>query len=245
LSASVKMTPFNSAKGIFIALIFSSGVMCGASLVFARHGKSSDHAGDGNDARRKHRLRGDIMSLIDTFLPHHQFSERHQTTVRCQPGKLLDIIQNFRPARDRLGGAAMSIRQFPARLMHWLAPSRRPPPKPFTPANFIPLGRDGDREIVGGLVGKFWEIWSGDFGLLAVAGPVEFLACNPPNTAKLVIGFAAEPAGEATLLTTETRVYCPDRYSLLMFTPYWLLIRPVSGLLRRRALSAIRKIAED
>jgi hypothetical protein len=209
-----------------------------------QRGKSNDQAKDGNDARRNHRLRGDIMSLMDEYLPQHQFSERHHVTVRCNPGHLLDVIQNFRPPRDRVGEIAMLIRQLPARLMHWLAPSRVPRPRPFTPANFIPLGRDGDREIVGGLVGKFWEIWTGDFGLLAVAGPVEFLACNPPKTAKMIIGFSAEPAGEVTLLTTETRVYCPDRYSLMMFTPYWLAIRPVSGLLRRRALAAIRRIAE-
>jgi hypothetical protein len=59
-----------------------------------------------------------------------------------------------------------------------------------------------------------------------------------------VIGFLAEPVDENTLLTTETRVYCPDRYSLLMFTPYWLAIRPVSGVLRRRMLRTIREIAE-
>jgi hypothetical protein len=181
------------------------------------------------------------MSLIDKFLPDHQFSARHHATVQCRPGELLDIIQNYRPPKDRLGEMAMSARQLPARLMHWAAPSRVPRPSPFTPANFIPLARDEDREIVGGLVGKFWRP---DFGLVVVNGPYEFLACNPPKTAKLVIGFLAEPAGEATLLTTETRVYCPDRYSLIMFTPYWLAIRPVSGLLRRRALAAIRGIAE-
>ena len=81
--------------------------------------------------------------------------------------------------------------------------------------------------------------------MLTVNGPSEFLASNPPKTAKLVLGFLAEPVGESTLLTTETRVYCPDRYSLLMFTPYWLAIRPVSGLLRRRMLSAIHEIAEQ
>jgi hypothetical protein len=184
------------------------------------------------------------MSLMDTFLPQHQFCERHQVTVRCSPGRLLDIIQDFRPPRDRVGEMAMLIRQLPAGLMHRLAPSRVSPPRPFTPATFTPLGRDGDREIVGGLVGKFWKLWSGDFGLLAVSGPAEFLACNPPNSAKLVIGFTAEVDGAETVLTTETRVYCPDRYSLVMFTPYWLAIRPVSGLLRRRALRAIRRIAE-
>jgi hypothetical protein len=182
------------------------------------------------------------MSLMDRFLPQHQFSERHQTTVRCAPAKLLDVIQDFRPPRDRVGEMAMLIRQLPAMLMYWLAPSRMPRPQPVTPATFIPLARDGDREIVGGLVGRFWRP---DFGLLAVNSPAEFLACNPPKTAKLVLGFLAEPVGETTLLMTETRVYCPDRYSLIAFTPYWLVIRPVSGLLRRRALDAIKRIAEQ
>jgi hypothetical protein len=181
------------------------------------------------------------MPLIDKFLPDHQFSARHHATVQCRPGELLDIIQDYRPPKDRLSEMAVSARQLPARLMHWVAPSQVPPPSPFTPANFTPLARDGDREIVGGLVGKFWRP---DFGLVVVNGPSEFLACNPPKTAKLVIGFLAEPVGAATLLTTETRVYCPNRYSLLMFTPYWLAIRPVSGLLRRRALATIRRIAE-
>jgi hypothetical protein len=182
------------------------------------------------------------MSLIDEFLPQHQFSARHQTTVRCRRGELLDIIQNFRPTQDRVGDTAMLVRQWPAKVMHWLAPSRRARPKPFTPANFTPLGRDGDKEIVGGLIGKFWRP---DFGFSVVNGPAEFLACNPPKTAKLVIGFLAEEIGEVTRLTTETRVYCPDRYSLIMFTPYWLIIRPVSGLLRRRALASIRRLAEQ
>jgi len=182
------------------------------------------------------------MSLIDKFLPQYQFAARQQATIRCRPGGLLDIIQNFRPTRDRVGDTAMLVRQWPAKLMHWLAPSRAARPRPFTPANFTPLGRDGDREIVGGLIGKFWRP---DFGLSVVNGPSEFLACNPPKTAKLVIGFLAEQAGETTLLTTETRVYCPDRYALIMFTPYWLIIRPVSGLLRRRALASIRRLAEQ
>jgi hypothetical protein len=181
------------------------------------------------------------MSLMDKFLPNYQFLERHQAAVRCGPGELLDIIQNFEP-KDGFSEIAMFLRQLPAKLMHWVAPSRVPRPSPFTLANFIPLARDGEREIVAGLIGKFWRP---DFGLYVVNGPSEFLACNPPKTAKLTIGFFAEQLGEVTLLTTETRVYCPDRYSLIMFAPYWLIIRPVSGLLRRRALGTIRRIAES
>jgi hypothetical protein len=182
------------------------------------------------------------MSLMDKFLPSYQFSERHQVTVRCAPGELLDIIQNFQPPEDRFGETAMLLRQVPAKLMHLLAPSRTPRPSAVTRANFIPLARDGDREMVGGLVGKFWRP---DFGLFLVKDASGFVLCNPPKTAKLVIGFVAEQSGELTLLATETRVYCPDRYSLIMFFPYWLLIRPVSGLLRRRFLGTIRRLAES
>ena len=162
--------------------------------------------------------------------------------VQCRPGELLDIVQGFELPRDRVTRTAMYLRHLPARMLHRLTGSQAPAPSPVTLASFTPLARDGDREIAAGLVGKFWRP---DLGLLVIGSPSEFLACNPSRTAKLVIGFAAEPVGAATRLTTETRVYCPDRYSLIMFTPYWLAIRPVSGLLRRRLLSAVRGIAEQ
>ena len=60
------------------------------------------------------------MSLMDKFLPCGQFSERHQTTVRCGPGELLDIIQNFRPPKDEFSDLATFTRQLPAKLMHWV-----------------------------------------------------------------------------------------------------------------------------
>jgi hypothetical protein len=182
------------------------------------------------------------MSLIDQFLPTYQFSERHHTLVRCAPRELLDTIQGFQPPRDRVADVLMYARQIPARLLHRSAPASMPPSKPFTAANFVPLGRDGDREIVAGLVGRFWRP---DFGLVAMAGPADFLAFDAPRTAKLAIGFAAEPAGDLTRLTTETRVHCPDRYAYVMFLPYWMIIRPASGLLRRRALAQIRRLAES
>jgi hypothetical protein len=111
------------------------------------------------------------MSLMETFLPRHQFSERHQATVHCAPGELLDIIQNFRPPPDRLTNIALSVRQLPARLLHMVTRSQRPPPARFTVAHFSPLGRDGDKEIVGGLVGRFWNFWRPDFGLVAINSP--------------------------------------------------------------------------
>ncbi|CCD99697.1 hypothetical protein [Bradyrhizobium sp. STM 3809] len=180
------------------------------------------------------------MSLLDRLLPDYQFSERHETRVRCPPGELLDLIQNWEP-RDRVADMAMALRQTPARLMHALAPARHPAPRPFGLKSFAPLGRDGDRAMAAGLIGQFWR---NDFGLVQISGPEEFIAFDAPRTPKLVLGFIAEPEGELTRLVTETRVHCPDRASYLMFLPYWLVIRPASGLIRRRMLGAIKSLVE-
>src|ERR1700730_15202488 len=51
------------------------------------------------------------MSLMGKFLPHYQFFERHQTTVQCSPGELLDIVQGYAPPPDRLTEMAMYLRQ--------------------------------------------------------------------------------------------------------------------------------------
>ncbi len=66
-----------------------------------------------------------------------------------------------------------------------------------------------------------------------------------PGVAKLALGFSAsrQPNG-TTRLTTQTRVFCPDLACRLKFAPYWYLIRPVSGLIRRRILGAIKAESE-
>ncbi|MGK8299756.1 hypothetical protein [Pseudomonas aeruginosa] len=68
-----------------------------------------------------------------------------------------------------------------------------------------------------------------------------FRCYDQPGVAKLVLCFRCTPSASGTLLHTETRVFCPDRASRLRFTPYWLAIRPVSGLIRRRLLAGIER----
>ena len=37
----------------------------------------------------------ELMSLMDEFLPNYQFSERHQTTLRCAPalGSIRRVVE--------------------------------------------------------------------------------------------------------------------------------------------------------
>ena len=174
------------------------------------------------------------MSLLDKHLPRYQFVERHHVVVDAPPERVIEAVVDFLPPDDRITNALMWLRRLPGRL------TGRPPPT-FGVHSFTPLDWEPGRETVSGLVGRFWRL---DGGLVAIADAEAFDRYAEPGTAKLVIGFAAAPQGPATRLTTETRVFCPDRYALLRFAPYWALIRLASGLIRRRALKAIKASVE-
>jgi len=89
------------------------------------------------------------------------------------------------------------------------------------------------------------RFWRADNGLLPIADARAFAACAEPGVAKLVMNFSTEPYGSATRLVTCTRVFWADAAARRRFLPYWLLIRPVSGLIRRRLLARIKRAAES
>jgi hypothetical protein len=62
----------------------------------------------------------------------------------------------------------------------------------------------GEREIVAGLVGKFWRP---EFGLIVVNGSSEFLACNPPTTAKLAIDLSPNDSERSPSSSRQKRVF--------------------------------------
>ena len=163
------------------------------------------------------------MSLIDQLLPAYQFSERHSCRVAADPAMVLDAVAAYRPDGDRFFQFMIGLRELPMRLLAKADSA----PEPFGLHNFTLLART-DEAIVYGLIGKFWRL---NYGLTPVVSGEAFKAFSENGVAKLALGFSVEnaPAGQ-TRLVTETRVHCPDRVSRLSFTPYWILIRPVSEL---------------
>jgi len=177
------------------------------------------------------------LALIEHFLPTYQFSERHACAIAAPPARVLDAMAAYRPEADPLFRAMIGLRELPMRLFGKPDDQRAP----FGLDDFTLLGRD-DTSIVYGLVGQFWKP---NYGLVPVADGAAFVAIDADDVAKLVFAFAVnrDPAGR-TRLVTQTRVHCANRATCLKFMPYWLLIRPVSGLLRRRILSSVRKASE-
>lgn len=174
------------------------------------------------------------MRLIDHYLPQYQFAEEHHRYIPTSPARVLDVVGSPEVADDPIARRLIALREMPDRLAGRLGFASTLKHRPaFGIDNFTFLGRDGDREVAYGLAGCFWQ---SDYGLIDVRDAAAFHALDASGIAKLVMNFTATAQVAGTRLTTRTRVWCVDDATRRRFHLYWLLIRPASGLIRRRLL---------
>lgn len=181
------------------------------------------------------------MQLIDKYLPEYGFSEVHGCDVSASPEVVLQAAMNYRPETDAFFRSMIALREVPMRALARLRGQKSTVAAPFGLHEFTLLEHRPGEALVYGLIGQFWKA---DFGLQKIESSDNYLAFRMPGVAKLALAFTVTKQGSKTRLVTETRIFCPDRASHLRFTPYWYLIRPVSGMIRNRILNSIRKASE-
>ncbi len=179
---------------------------------------------------------------IDTFAPAFHFRERHETTVAATPARVFEAIRAVTADEIALFQTFTWIRRFgqpaPEGIMN--APERQPILDVATKGGFLLLHDAAPDEIV--------------LGTVVVAPPGtrrpdtfgvdEFRQLQAPGFAIATMNFRVEPAGAASRVSTETRVFATDRTALRRFTPYWRVIFPGSAILRVTWLRAIKARAE-
>ena len=108
---------------------------------------------------------------------------------------------------------------------------------------FTLLVEEPNRGLVLGTVGQFWKPLGRP---LPLDPPEQFLTFDLPDHAKAAMDFTVvdAPSGNGVVLSTETRVLIPDAAARHRFASYWLLVRPLSDLIRRMWLRAIKRRAE-
>jgi hypothetical protein len=183
--------------------------------------------------------------LLDRFVPVAEFSEVHTAWVPATPERALEAVKAVESDEVLLTRLLFEARFLPARLLR----RREPLIRPRTPLyelmlaeGFVLLGEEPGREIVLGVVGRFWTLRGGSSSV--VETPEEFLAFEAPGYAKAAINFLAEPEDGGTRLRTETRIATTDPASRRSFRAYWLVVRPGSGLIRREWLRAAKRRLE-
>jgi hypothetical protein len=182
-----------------------------------------------------------MMALIDRYVPIPHYREYHSASVRAPADTVIAAAAAYRTESDAFFRGMIALRELPMRAERLLGRRPTEPQPPFGIDDFTLLQRC-ENEVVFGLAGRFWRP---DFDLVPLSGGQDFLDLNEPGIAKLALNFAVRADGSGvTMLSTETRVLCVDRAARRRFAPYWLLIRPVSGLIRRRTLGIIRRTCE-
>lgn len=172
---------------------------------------------------------------LDEVLPRFDVSKAHRLSVAAPAGRTFEVLERYDLRESGFTRLLLALRGY-GRLA-------RRPERPvglaasLAAAGFVPLGGRPGRELVFGLVGKFWTPRGG----IRALSPEEFLAFAEEGYAKVAWNVSVEAEDQSSsLLTTETRVLCFGRSARWRFAVYWRTIEVFSGAIRRAMLRGIR-----
>jgi hypothetical protein len=168
--------------------------------------------------------------LIDKYFADFQFNEVHQTEIHAKPMDIYPIIKSIDFSRSKVIKLLFQLRGLPNRMCSL---------EGFIEVGFTLLEENAGEEIVIGAIFhplKFRPI---------VVSPDKFREFDEKGHVKAGMNFLISRIDEnRSLLSTESRVFCTSGKAKLVFTPYWLLIRRFSGLIRIMMLRLIKQEAE-
>ena len=164
------------------------------------------------------------MRGLDDLLPNYDHNEVHTVDVEADAETAIGAFLATAAAPDAVTRILLGLRGL--RPQGTIVES-------LTRLGFTVLRRD-PTEIVLGVAGRPWTRGGGMHGF-ADAGP---------GDVRVAFDVRATPTdGRRCVLMTETRIQATDEVSRRAFDRYWRVVRPFSGLIRRRWLRAAARSA--
>lgn len=185
------------------------------------------------------------MRLIEKYLSAYDVHALHEIRINANAERVYNACRKFDLSPSPIIKTLFFLRSLPAIL--WSAKKARENSLGVTldgllDNGFILLEENPTKEIVLGLVGKFWTL----SGCIQRMTPDAFASFNHVGYAKAAWNFHLTPQPDgSTLLSTETRVLCTDHTSRKKFLRYWFFVGPFSGLIRKEMLRTIKQQIEQ
>ena len=181
-----------------------------------------------------------VATRLDEFVPVWQFSERHTIRIAAPPARVFEAIRDVRADEISLFNTLTWIRRGGRKLPESIlnAGDSAPLLEVATRSGFLYLADDAPREVVIGTV------VIAPAGLRRTLTRETFKTPPGPGFAVGAVNFIVTPAGpNASLVSTETRVFANSPSARRRFARYWRLIYPGSALIRVMWLRAVRRRA--
>ena len=167
--------------------------------------------------------------LIDKYLSHYTFNEYHEIVVDSPIANVFSVANDFDLSKSK--------------TIAWLFKIRGLPTQRLNLQNFIDdigftnLESNAPYE---NLIG-FWA----RVKIAPIPSYEDFINNSISPWVKVVWNFQCEELEEnKTKVSTETRVLCVAPITKITFRLYWLMIKPFSGLIRKKMLKIIKKDSE-
>jgi hypothetical protein len=183
-----------------------------------------------------------MAMLLDKYLPEYDVTEVHIIRIRAAPEMVYNAL---------MGLSVTEISNI-VRFLFWLrALPEKPATKKLVQLNyskpflktmldngFTALAAKPPDEFVFGMIapgniGRFWK--KAAMKNVSLKDAQSFMAFNDPDYIRVVANFsitAADKPGRV-ILRTESRSKGLSKKTFKQFRPYWTVIRPWSGLIRR------------
>lgn len=180
---------------------------------------------------------------LDQFLPEYHFSEYHVVRVPAPPEIVFKSLKQVDMSGSRIIKGLLGLRLLP----YVFKPGKKPDfgaaiaLDDFIKMGFIKLAEVYPEEIILGLAGQFWK----PTVQLRAVPPDRFRQFSRPGFCKAVWNIQVRANGpERSVLSTTTRIHCQGTKARVLFSGYWGVVRPFSGLIRKSLLRLIRREAE-
>jgi hypothetical protein len=182
-----------------------------------------------------------VETRLDEFAPAWQFREFHAIRVAAPASRVYQAIRRVRADEILLFRTLTWIRRGGRPLSSSIlnAEEGEPLVDVATRSGFVLLADDRPRELV---IGTVVMAPPGTRGTLS---PQVFKTPLPPGFALATMNFLVTAEGpNASLVSTETRVFANNPSARRRFAVYWRIIYPGSAIIRRMWLRAIERRAE-
>jgi len=180
--------------------------------------------------------------LIDYFLPEYDVSAAYGRTIKASASDIFRVIRETEFGNSWIIRWLFAMRSLSLFFRH----SHRPRSSyrglklgDLAASGFHVLGEWPEREIVIGVVGRFWRLTG---NINHDVPPESFMQFADAGYCKAAWNFRLQPLDDhCTRVTTETRIQPLDKRSRRRFRLYWFFIGAFSGLIRTIMLHELAK----